>query len=258
MATKIITFVAALLLSTFSFAKDFLVLAVPTAAPWVYTQDDGETLTGIDIDVLRTVSRESGYKFEFKPMSYSRSLHELKNGNIDGIAGVSTNYAKVHGFKYIKTPYLSDVTQHIYQRSDEKNIIQKYANLYTRIVGVIKSFSYAEELTEDPLINIEFSEDPNFIFDKIVKKDLDTVVSSDWDVSYYLKSHNLPLHYFVPVTFRSGKTFTSDRSIIFSSKIDNGTISKIQRTMKVLIDDKILDTVLDSYWEQLHSVKGSN
>lgn len=242
-----------LLFSTCAVARDFFILAVPTVAPWAYTQDDSDQLTGIDIDLLRTISRESGYKFEFKPMSYSRSIQELKKENIDGIAGVSTEYAKIHGFKYIHHPYLENVVQNVYQRADDENIIHKYSQLYTRIVGMIKSFSGAEELNEDPLINKEFSEDPNFLFDKLVNKELDIVVGSDWEASHYLQSRRKPLHYFVPVTFKSGKTIMTDRTIIFSPKVEDGAIRKIDRTVDVLINDKILDNILDSYWEKIHN-----
>ena len=81
------------LLSFPAMAKDVFVVAVPVQGPWNYFQEDGEQLAGIDIDVVRAVARESNYKFEFKPMGAGRAMKELKAGNIDAIAGVSTNFA---------------------------------------------------------------------------------------------------------------------------------------------------------------------
>ena len=142
-------FVAAVFMavSFCAFSKDFFVVTLPVEGPWNYFQEDGEQLTGIDIDILRAISRESGYKFEFKPMSPSRAMAELKNDNIDAIAGVSSNFATVNGLLFTK-PYMSDISQMVYQKPDAQKPVTKYKDLYTHVVGVIRTFSYFDELDD--------------------------------------------------------------------------------------------------------------
>ncbi len=240
-----------MVVSCCAFSKDFFVVAIPVEGPWNYFQEDGEQLTGIDVDVIRTIGRESGFKFEFKPMSASRALAELKNDNIDAIAGVSINFATVNGLQFPRNPYISDINQLIFQKPDAKNPVTKYKDLYTHVVGIIRSFSYFEELDDDPLITKEYSEDPQILFDKLLSGELDTVVASEWEVAYYLTTRNLPLHTFVPASVNlSNHKSVTDRVIAFSKDFDRGVIKKIQRTITVLNEDHIISTIVDSYWEK--------
>lgn len=250
-------FVAAVFMavSFCAFSKDFFVVALPVEGPWNYFQEDGEQLTGIDIDILRAISRESGYKFEFKPMSPSRAMAELKNDNIDAIAGVSSNFATVNGLLFTK-PYMSDISQMVYQKPDAQKPVTKYKDLYTHVVGVIRTFSYFDELDDDPLITKEYSEDPEILFGKLNSGELDTVVASEWESAYYLTTHSLPLHTFVPASVNLTKhRYQTDRVIAFAKGFDRGVLKKIQRTIIVLSEDNIISTIVDSYWSKFMNSK---
>ncbi len=229
-------------------AQNVLVVGVPVVGPWNFYQEDGEQLTGVDVDVLRALSRETGYKFEVKPMPAARCLTELKNENIDAIAGVSSSYAKIHGLPYVEEPYVTDVHQLFFQRHDVQTPITKYSHLYSNVLGIIRSFSYFQELDEDALITKEYSEDPQILFDKLYNNELKVVAAAQLEASFYLRTHKLPLHTFVPASVNlTNHSSITDRVIAFSKGTDRAVIKKVQRVMTVLKTDGIIGKIYSYY-----------
>ncbi len=229
-------------------AKDVFVVGIPVEGPWNFFQDDGEQLTGIDIDVVRTLGRESGFKFEFKPMPASRALVDLKNENIDAVAGMSTHMADTNGFPRLKNPYMAGIRQYVYQKSDAARPVQKYSHLYSHVVGIIRTFSYFDELDDDPLIVKDYSDDPEIQFGKLLSGELDVVVASEWEAAYYMATHKLERHTFVPAAVNlENHRCDADRVMAFGPSFDRGIIRKLQRTLDVLVSDGLVESIADSY-----------
>lgn len=229
-------------------AKDFLIVAVPIDPPWKFYKEDGEQLTGIDIDVIQAVHMETGITFELKPMPFNRAVVEFRNGNVDILTGIGDMYATKYKIKRSKTPYVMGIEQHAYMKSTDDFFVKRYDHMYPHHLGVIKNFTYDERLNDDPLLTKDYSEDSGYLFGKLIEGQLDLIITNEWEKNYYLSTHGLPEQTIVPTKLKL--EYNGDRYFGFSKNVDQATANKIDKALNKLTVDRVIDHILDRYWDK--------
>lgn len=252
---QIAIFISMLIISFGSLAKDFVLVGSPIEPPWKYYEYNKDLeidiLVGIDLDILREVSRRTNLKFEFKKLDYSRALVELKNNNIDLLAGVTKGLAQKNAIKTPSWAYVEKLPQNVYYASNKKLKLKRYEDLYTNLVGVIKSFGHDDRLDDDPLLIKEFSTNGLDLFEKLTKGQLDAVIASDWEKSYFApKVSTKEVEIITDFTLNN----TVDRYLAYSSKVPQYMQRKIEESLDQMIEDGTLDKILDKYFKKFHPV----
>ncbi|KRN06109.1 glutamine-binding protein glutamine transport system permease [Liquorilactobacillus sucicola DSM 21376 = JCM 15457] len=75
-----------------------------TFPPFVYA-DSNNNYVGIDMDLIRAIAKEEGFKAEIKPIGFNAAVQSLSSGQIDGvIAGMTITDERRQKFDF-STPY---------------------------------------------------------------------------------------------------------------------------------------------------------
>lgn len=144
--------------------------------PYQYEEQPGksETLTGLDVQLVRAISKKVGKRVLYEPVSWKHHLLDLKEGKRDFAAGATYTRERAE-FAYYSVPYRYEENSLFVPREKEgsysfKNVDEMLAFFEAARfrVGVIDGFIYA-----DPKIN-EWLEKPEHQ-DQILRVPDDTV-----------------------------------------------------------------------------------
>ena len=70
--------------------KIMRVATEPSFAPFEFQKEGSKEFTGFDIDLIRAIGKQAGYKVEIQNMGFDALIPALTSGNIDvAIAGMS-------------------------------------------------------------------------------------------------------------------------------------------------------------------------
>ncbi|MGG5175664.1 amino acid ABC transporter substrate-binding protein/permease [Pseudarthrobacter sp. J1763] len=111
--------------------KKFVIGTDTTFAPFEFRDDSGE-LTGIDMDLIRSIAKSQGFEVEVKSLGFSAALQALSSNQVDGvIAGMSITdeRKKVYDFS---DPYFESGVQMAVAKSN--NDIKSYEDLRGKTV----------------------------------------------------------------------------------------------------------------------------
>lgn len=125
--------------------------------PYQYTirnEGAGETLTGLDIELVKAITTAAKAKVVYEPVSWKQHQEDLKNGKRDFAAG-ATFTAERAQFVHFSAPYRFEENSLFVRRSEESRLqFNTIAELLIQVkqhrfrLGVIEGYIYA-----DPALN---------------------------------------------------------------------------------------------------------
>lgn len=111
--------------NTYKFAGDY------KYPPYEYVNSDGDYL-GFNVDIIRAIAENKGINIEIVPMRWSEAVLSLKNGNIDGLIGMSKSNDRKDKYLFIKPTVENE--QVIFVKS-ENVFIKDISDLEGLLVG---------------------------------------------------------------------------------------------------------------------------
>jgi polar amino acid transport system substrate-binding protein len=125
--------------------------------PYQYTirnEGAGETLTGLDIELVKAITTAAKYKVVYEPVSWKQHQQDLKNGKRDFAAGATYTSERAQ-FVHFSVPYRYEENSLFVRRDEESQFQFKTISEFLNQVkqhhlrlGVIEGYIYA-----DPVIN---------------------------------------------------------------------------------------------------------
>lgn len=98
--------------------KTYIINTDTTFAPFEFENDKGE-LVGIDMDILKAVAEDQGFKYEVVPVGFSAATTALEAGECDGvIAGMSITDARKEKYDFSDPYFDSGVGMAVLAESD--------------------------------------------------------------------------------------------------------------------------------------------
>lgn len=89
--------------------KTFVIGTDVTFPPFEFANSDNKYV-GIDIDILKNIAQEQGFKVKIKPLGFNGSVQALESGQIDGmIAGMSITKERRQKIDFSKPYFMSGV-----------------------------------------------------------------------------------------------------------------------------------------------------
>lgn len=164
--------VAAMILSSVPVCADedkTWVIATDTVfRPFEYTDETGE-LVGIDVDIVKAVAEDQGFKYEIKSLGWDAAIAACQAGQANGmIAGASiTDERKESGWMFSDGYY--DATQSMAVKTGSD--ITGFADLDGKTVGVktgTQGASYAESLKDEYKFSITYFEDSPTMYQAVI------------------------------------------------------------------------------------------
>lgn len=156
--------------------------------PYAYQRKENGTtpLTGLDIQLIETLAKQSKNKVDFNKMPWSQSLMALKEGTIDLAFGATFSDERAE-YVYFSKPYRYEENS-LFMRRDRNNLNVPTHSIFALIeyikknnfrLGVISNILYA-----DPLLN-QFISDPlnhnNIVYMKDEYEGLNKVLNKEID-----------------------------------------------------------------------------
>jgi len=104
-----------------------------TFAPFEFQNDKGDYV-GIDIEILKAIAKDQGFKYELSPLGFSAAVAALESNQTDGvIAGMSITADRQKKYDFSDPYYDSGVVMAISATNDT---IKSYADLAGKKVAV--------------------------------------------------------------------------------------------------------------------------
>jgi len=168
--------------------KKVLTVGTDTSyVPFEFLDKETEEYVGFDIDLLKAISEEVGFKYELKPMDFSGIIPALQTKNLDlAIAGITIKPEREAVIDF-SSPYY-DAGTAILVRADEEEI-KTVEDLKGKIVATkqgTSSYDYALEL--DGLKDLIPFPNIDQAYMELEKGTADAVIFDLPNVQYYIKT----------------------------------------------------------------------
>jgi len=119
--------------SSSSSGKTYVIATDTTFAPFEFENDKGE-MVGIDMDLLKAISEDQGFKYEVKVLGFNAAVQALESQQCDGvIAGMSITDERKKKFDFSDAYFDSGVGMAV---SNSNNDIKSYEDLKGKKVAV--------------------------------------------------------------------------------------------------------------------------
>lgn len=123
-------------------AQSSYVIATDSEDWWPYEYHEDGALTGIDVDLIRTIAEDRGFGLTLEETEFDASLEALRNGEIDGvISAVAISDEGKQDFDFSEPYFESGVQLAVTKSRDD---ITSYDGLRGERIAVVKETDAAE------------------------------------------------------------------------------------------------------------------
>lgn len=162
-----------------------------TPEPPFKMQENGE-ITGIDVEIMRSVLKELGIAHEFRLIdSGARLMRDAREGRVDVILSLSRRDDRETFLEYPARSYKS-VQWHFFARADEAPgiVFERYEDIRHLRVGAVNEWAYSADFWSSGL-NIERVSNHGLLIPMLLSKRIDIAPMNTLETLYYLRSEGL-------------------------------------------------------------------
>lgn len=183
--------------------KTYIINTDTTFAPFEFENDKGE-LVGIDMDILKAVAEDQGFKYEVVPVGFSAATTALETGECDGvIAGMSITDARKEKYDFSAPYYDSGVGMAVLSDSD----VDAYDKLNGQIVAAkigTEGCTFAESIAEQYGFTVTQFEDSSTMYQAVLAGEA-AACFEDYPVIGYEITRGLELK--LPTPMEAGSSY---------------------------------------------------
>lgn len=155
----------------------------PTFAPFEFQGKDSE-LTGFDMDLIRAIGKQMGYKVELHNLAFDGLIPAISTGNIDmAIAGITINDDRKKQVNFSNPYYTSGL---IILVGSENNDIKSLKDLEGKKIGVQIGTTGAFKAEKVPGAKVVTFNNSDEQFLELSNKGVDACINDHPVVAYYL------------------------------------------------------------------------
>ena len=224
----------AMLNSHESFAQTKLIVACNENNVPVCFLDDNQKPTGIDVDIVKELSRRIGMEVEFRLIPWKRLLVEVRHGKVDSAMPLFMTEERKAFVRYPSEPiHLSTMTA--FARQGFMASIRSVSDLHGKKVGIRRGYSISKDFDEavksGQIMVTEVSNVQNLM--KMVSSGrIDVLIDKKNTIEYYLKKTNFSL-------VNIGDVSTGSAYLVFSrANLTDAKQNLLDRISEVLVEMK--------------------
>lgn len=146
--------------------KTYVIATDKTYPPFEMENESGE-LVGIDMDLIRAIAEEEGFKIDIQSLGFDAACTALESGEADAvIAGMSIKPEREEKYDFSEPYYETGVSMGVLASSD----IDSYEDLKGKTVVAKTSttgLDFAESIKDQYGFTLEVVEESTFMFEKV-------------------------------------------------------------------------------------------
>ena len=215
-------------------------------APLQYIDASGE-LTGVQIDLVNSVSKAVGCEIEYIKLPWTQILQDLKSGKIDFTANATeSEIRKTYG--YFSIPYRRDTFSFWVRNQDRPRFEQQTVEELMKSgmkLGLITDQLYSPEIEfweKDPVYskNISYTEEIDDLLLLLENRKVESIVEDAYIIAYRKRLGGFSRN----ISHLSIKTFGYPVAFMFSKKTTSKKlVEKYNQTMRELKHTSVFQSI---------------
>lgn len=209
-----------------------------TLAPYSF-QDDYGNMQGIDIDIIRAIGEEQGFKVEFYKETWQELFESVASGNRDlAVSGVS--YSDERAEKYgLSTPYLYNPSAIMYMNDGPQvNTLEDIKGLRVAVLDGSKQVDQAQAV--GGYSDLVTTMTGFLLFENLIQKKVDAVLLDAPILQYTAK--NYP-QYKVTIVPYEGKDDPAAQIVVLMAKNNDKLINNINEGIASLKQEGTIEKI---------------
>ena len=179
-----------------------LTVAINHYPPWVIAEE--RPFSGIDIDIIKTLSAELSLETKFKKCPWKRCLAMMENGKVDMMTGLFRTPEREAFMAFIEPAYFEDPPKVFYVPKGGSIKIDSYDDLKSLKIGIVRETKYFDQFDADAsLKKHEVSREEQLVL-MLAKGRIDTFVSTASQADYTIAKEGFRGK-FAKASFRPGE-----------------------------------------------------
>ncbi|MHC9537591.1 amino acid ABC transporter substrate-binding protein/permease [Dellaglioa sp. BT-FLS60] len=139
-----------------------------TYAPFEYQAENGKSYVGIDMDIMRAVAKEEGFKVQIKALGFNAAVQALEANQIDGvIAGMTVTPERQAKFDFSDSYYDSGTAMAVGKNSTIKSLADLKGKKVAIKVGT-SSAAFVNSIKKQYNITTTTFDDSSNMYDDVV------------------------------------------------------------------------------------------
>jgi glutamine transport system permease protein len=226
--------------SSSSSDKTYVIATDTTFAPFEFQNDNGE-MVGIDMDLIKAIAADQGFKYEIKVLGFNAAVQALEAQQCDAvIAGMSITDERKQKFDFSDPYFDSGVGMAV---SSSNNDIKSYADLKGKKVAVktgTEGYTFADSIKDQYGFTLSTFEDSANMYED-VKSGNSAACFEDYPVLGYAITKGQPLK--MVGDMQKGNSY----GMAVSKGKNSELITMFNKGLKNLKDNGKYDQILNTY-----------
>ncbi|WP_419155029.1 ABC transporter substrate-binding protein/permease [Weissella minor] len=155
---------------TTSFAADkphYTIATDTTYPPFEFQDKDGE-YRGIDMDMLKAISKEEGFTYTLKPMSFNAGVQAIQAGQVDGLlAGMSITPERKQSFDFSVPYYKTGVVIAVNGKDKDNKSLDDLKGKKVAVKTGTAGAQYAQSIAKEYDLKLSFFNDSNTMYNDV-------------------------------------------------------------------------------------------
>ncbi len=212
--------------------------------PFRVAGEQGGGWSGIDIDLMREVSRRAGIETVITEAPWSRCLEMIRLGHADLMTGVAWTAERAAGMTYVPTSYAS-VQPVFYARSGNGAHVSSYESLYGKAIGNSVNTAYFDRFNGDEALTKIPLKDEMTKLKMLTLGRIDLAIGTDPNFSWYIERFGMK-GLVEPTAWQPAEKTPLYIVVSPASKIPN-LAARLDEALRSMIEDGSLAGIQNGY-----------
>jgi polar amino acid transport system substrate-binding protein len=211
-------------------------------------QED-QDVSGIDVDIVREISKRMNLELELVRCSWARCLHLMRSGDVDLLSSVWKRPEREEYLRYFDSPFLDHLPITFYVKKGSPLTIDTYEDLYhIKSIGVLRKASYFERFDLDDTLKKQEVSSQDQLFPMLLADRIEAIAGYVPTVNYRLVTEG-----YRGQIERTRYEFAEKVPVYMAMSKQSRLINRFDEFNQVntaLADEGILTLIRDKYYRQ--------
>jgi len=139
--------------------------------------------SGIDIDLLREITKRLNMTFKIKRLPWARCLEFMESGKADVITGLAYTPQRTQYIRYSEIPYYIAFPA-FYLQKGRGHLVKRYEDLYQYTIGYSINSAYFEPFNSDTALKKFGVSTEKQLIKMLVHGHLDVIIGTDCNIEH--------------------------------------------------------------------------